>query len=477
MANPSAADSPVNSNDLEVLREILLTQDRQQLEALQRELQRLQVQADNRDHLLTLLEPILTDVLAEQARAHPDEFAEALRPAIMLGLQQQVEKERDTLIAALTPIIGSTVQRAIAEAIESLARRIDERMDRMLDVSGLWYRFRARVRGVNEGELLIRETLPWQTEHVFLIHNRTGLVLAQQSTGDLVQDSELVAALLTAIRNFSRESFQGEPGDTLHQIQYGDYLILLEEGPYAYLALVGMGVPPADAYQRMRVVLSDIHLEDGEFLLDFEGDAGADELLGPHIARLLETDVVESAKPPVAGLIAIGVAVVFLCLACVWAGYAASPRVLAHLAPTAVLYIVPPEATTTPSPTATVLPTSTASPTPTLTATATSTPTVSPTATATPNPTATPTATATPESSPTPSPTPEVTTGVLTGNVYVRAEPDPDIPHTGIAVLLGETVRIIERQEPWVRIAYPATGDPTILGWIPSRWVVVAQPP
>ncbi len=454
---------------MEALRKILLTQDRAQLQALQQELAALRAQADSPEHLESLLEPLISDVLAERARTHPDEVADAIRPAIMLGLRQQVEQERDVLIGALTPIIGQTVQRAIAEAIESLARQVDARMERMLDFRSVSRRWQARFRGVDEGELTLRDALPWFPEHVFLIHNQTGLVIAQATSGDILEDSDLVAALLTAIRDFSRESFKGEPGDALHQIQYGGRQILLEEGADAYVALVGKGVPPADVYQSIRDVLIDIHGNQRALVRDFNGDPGAELTLSPMLSPLLQSRESAPSRPPVVGLAALLVVLLLMCFACSWLGYSASPRILAFLAPTAVMYIAQPTPTVTP----TVTPIPTASPSPTPVPTDTPIPTQTPTATPEPTDTVTPTVRPSPTSTSTPTPQPRL--GVMIGNVYVRNSPDPATPHTGKAVSLGDTIRILERRDPWVRIVFPAEGEPIIDGWIPARWVRVLQ--
>lgn len=447
-------------SDLEALRAILLTQDRAHLESLQDELESLRAQSEDGERILALIEPLLTSALAERARSHPQEFAEAIRPAIGPALRKQVLEERESIIAALTPIIGRTIQRAMVEALASLARRIDARMQRAAGLNALTHWFQARAHGVGEDTLALREALPWQVDHVFLIHNTTGLVLAQQSVGAEVQDADLVAALLTAIRSFAHESFRGEAGDTLHEIQYGDQLILLEEGRHAYLALVGRGVPPADMFQLMRETLSGIEMNQPALLRDFRGDPGADELCGPYLAPLLTTQKSVPARPPTLGLLLVLVFLLALLLGCSWLTYRASPRVLAHLAPTAMLYISLPTATATPIPT----------PAPIATPVSTASPTL--------NPTHTPTGTATPLPTMTPTPadtlTPTPVLGLMAGNVYLRAEPDLTTPRTNQVLRFGAVVRVIERRPPWLRVAYPATGEPTLDGWIPARWVLIA---
>ena len=466
MTHKPAID-PVESKGLAALREILLTQDRVQLEALQRELAALRAQSESPEHLEALLDPMISDVLAERTRTHPQEVAEAIRPAIMVGIRRQVEEEQDVLIRVLTPIIGQTIQRSVAEAIESLARRVDARMERMLDFRSIWWRWQARLRGVEDAELVLREALPWYPEHVFLIHNQTGLVIAQATSGDILEDSDLIAALLTAIRDFSRESFQGEPGDTLHQIQFGERQILLEEGVDAYVALVGEGVPPADIYQHIREILASIHKDHRTLVQDFKGDVGAESVLAPALTPLLRSETPAPTKPPIAGVVVLLLALLLMCSACGWLGYSASPRIMAHLAPTAVMYMTQP--TPSETPTVTLTPTSTPSPTPS----PTPIPTDTPVATPSPTDTATPTVRPSPTSTATPTPRPRL--GIMIGNVYARNLPDPASPHTGKVVFLGDIVHILERRDPWIRIAFPATGEPEITGWIPSRWVRVQQ--
>lgn len=453
------------SVELETLRAILLEQDRRRLEALQRELDALRHRVESAEEVVALIAPLLTEALAARARAQPEAFAEAIRPAVALALQKQVAEERESIVAALTPVIGRTIRRALAEALQALARQVDARMQSAFAITTIWRRWLGKLRRVEPEAVTLREYLPWQPELVFLIQNDSGLVLAQCSRGAETADLDLIAALLTAIRAFARESFgkEGEDGH-LHEIHYGERLILLEEGRYAYLALVGQGIPPADTHQRMRETLAQVTVEHGRFLARYRGDEDAGDLFGPYLEPLLRVEAPAApSRPPVLGLVILALVFLGLIGSCGWFGYRMSPRVLARLAPTAVLYVALPTAT----PTATFSPT----PTPSSTPTPTATPTFSPT----PTPTVTPTSTATPTPTPTatPTPTPTVVLGQMLGHVYIRATPDPAAPLSPQVVLRGTTVRVLERRDPWVRVAYPATGEPQIEGWIPLRWVQV----
>lgn len=163
------------------------------------------------------------------------------------------------------------------------------------------------------------------------------------------------------------------------------------------------------------------------------------------------------SRRPLAGLVALTLLLLVVVCGCGWLAYAASPRLLARLAPTAVFYIA--------VPTATPVPTATETPTPEPTSTATLAPS--------PTPTLTPTGTSTPEPTSTATVTPAPLLGQMLGNVYIRTAPDPNTGLTNQALLVGNTVRILERRDPWVHVAFPAEGNPTIDGWLPLRWVRV----
>ena len=132
MPDSLPAGSVPDTDKLETLRSILLLQDRDRLEAFQHELEALRSQTEDAEHMVSVIQPLLTEALAARARTNPEEFAEAIRPSVALSLRRQVEEDRESLIAVFTPIIGRTIQRAIAEAMEALARQVDARMQRGL---------------------------------------------------------------------------------------------------------------------------------------------------------------------------------------------------------------------------------------------------------------------------------------------------------------------------------------------------------
>ena len=64
--------------------------------------------------------------------------------------------------------------------------------------------------GKSFAEVVLLNTLVYRVEQVFLIHAQTGLLL-QHVVADAVtaQDADMVSGMLTAIRDFARDSFGG----------------------------------------------------------------------------------------------------------------------------------------------------------------------------------------------------------------------------------------------------------------------------
>jgi hypothetical protein len=400
-------------------------------------------------YLTQTVQAVLAEATAGRVDASKEEMAEALAPVLGQAIRHQIKESQSDIIDALYPIIGKAIQRAVAESMRSLAQRVDEGLRNAFSIKRVARRIRARVQGISESELLLREALPCQVQQVFLIHRASGLLLKHLSCDPAHDsDTDLIGSMLTAIRDFGQDTLGTEREGELDQIQYGSFSILVEPGPWAYLAVVIEGFEPEGFRHRMRAALSDIHRAYGTILEKYDGDASRLGRVEEHLRPMLvaSADSAEARAAARTPWLAIGAAGagVLLCgsLACLGTWQLTWGR-----------------PTPTPlAPTATSTPTYTPSPTPTHTSTPTLTP--EPTATATPRPTFTPTA------SPT---SPYV--GMMIGSVWLRAEPRVDSEMTGVTVDLARPVEILAVYKTWYLVRWPP-GDPGgTSGWAPGRWV------
>jgi len=251
--------------------------------------------------------------IKEQIRLDQESIAQALAPEMGKAITAQIKLERDSMVDALYPVIGSTISRYMAEAIKT----INEKVSNAISVEGFQRKIRSKVQGVSEAELILQESVPFTVQAAFLIHKASGLIISEVQNSESYQlESEMVAGMLTAIRSFVNECIV-QPGESseLNQIEYGDSKILLEVAGYCYMAVVIKGEPPNLFIQKLRQTVSNLILNYGEVIHEFNGDPGTiPESLHPCIKTLFDPlQTKKSTKPPIA-LAAISLAALSLIL-------------------------------------------------------------------------------------------------------------------------------------------------------------------
>lgn len=414
--------------------------------------------------LIARVTPVLGDMIGRTIRDSKDEMAEALGPVMGEAIRVQIRDSRDDMVEALYPVIGETVQKAVSEFAREFQRNIDARMKSAFGPSGMLRTTMARFRGVSPSELALRDSLPFAIKEIFLIQHGSGLLIAHSHHSSAeVADSDLISAMLTAIRDFAQDSFgHGNKDNELEEVQYGDQRIIIQSGRVAYLAVVTTGVEPEGFRARLRTFVSELHVRHEKSLRQFTGDPAMLPNLQPKIARLVAENTGDGdARKPMSRRMKLGIflsivlGILLIILACFYLQF------------TIALY---PVAFPSSTPTATGTPTAT----PTATATQTFTPTATNTAIYTPTATFTPTSSPTSTLTFTPSVTPTPYKAFAAGNVWVRKVPDFDALQ--IEVLFMKTpVTVLSAYGVWMEVEWYES-DGIHQGWVPAEWISLVEP-
>ncbi len=456
-----------------------------QIQDLQLKLTLLERRAQqDSEGLLARLKPVFGRMVNEQVRENPEEIGEALGPAMGGAIRAQIRDSRQDMVESLYPIIGETVQKAVTEFTRDIQRNIDQRLRQ-----GFVRTVMARLRGVSASELALRDALPFQLETVFLIQRDTGLLIMQSHTAvnnqnQEMPDADLISGMLTAIRDFVRDSFT-KGAEELDEIQYGERSIIIQSGRYAYIAAVVRGIPPEKFQSWLYELIVQLHLDYERPLRLYNGDPDeVSDLTAVLPPKLAEAQALGQHGPPQTAqplsrtqrLIIIGGSIfsfLLITLACFYLQFtiALYPLAFPSATPTNTA-----TATQTATSTPTATPTSTATPTPTSTPTLTptTTPTNTPTFTPTPPPTRTPTFTPTPSLTPSPSLTPTPITAITTRRIWVRDVPDNNAPLVRI-ILEDVPLIVLEEDGFWVRIEWQANGQ-SQTGWVPAYLIEIREP-
>ena len=272
---------------LEELRQIVLGQE-------QAILARLQQQIDDPERFAEAVSRILPAAIL-QAAARDERLGQVLAPTVESAAQSSIRKDPRTLVNILYPLMGPAIRKSIAETLESTVSSLNQALKHSLSWQGLKWRLEAYRSGSSFAETVLKHTLVYRVEHVFLIHKRTGLLLEHVTADDLAaRDPQLVSGMLTAIQDFVRDSFSaaGDEGG-LDTLRLGELLLWCEEGPHAFLVAVIRGTPPERLHELLRDTLASIHGTKREALDGFDGDASAFADVRDQLAECLQ----QQAKP------------------------------------------------------------------------------------------------------------------------------------------------------------------------------------
>ena len=203
-------------------------------------------------------------------------LGEVLAPALEKATQSSIRSDSRTLLNILYPLIVPAIRKSIGETIDETFQSLNESLKHSLTWRGLKWRWEAWRTGTSFAEVVLKHTLVYQVEHVFLIHRHTGLLISHVAAEDAAgQDPQLVSSMLVAIQDFVRDSFSGAEHQGLDTARLGELWLWSEPGPFAMLVAVIRGNPPEGLHEALRNVLSRIHDERRHALESFDGDSSA----------------------------------------------------------------------------------------------------------------------------------------------------------------------------------------------------------
>jgi OOP family OmpA-OmpF porin len=252
---------------LEEMRHILFGRERALLE-------RLQQQLDDPEQLALSVSQILPQAFG-QAVARDERMGRMLAPTIEAAAESSIKKNPRALTDILYPVMGPAIRKSIGESLDATIESLNAALKHTFSWQGLKWRFEALRTGTSFADVVLKHTVVYRVEHVFLIHKRTGLLIEHVAADEIAaKDPQLVSAMLSAIQDFVRDSFAGTGSSELDTVRLGELLLWCEQAPQALLAAVIRGNPPEHLHELMRDTLRNVHKHRHQALEDFDGDSG-----------------------------------------------------------------------------------------------------------------------------------------------------------------------------------------------------------
>ncbi len=283
-------------------------------------LSRLTGVVDDPERLAAAIGRVLPTAIAQATS--DTRMGHVLAPVMEKAAESSIRNDPKTLVNILYPTIVPAIRKSIGETIDETFQRLNQTLKYSLTWRGLKWRWEAWRTGRPFAEVVLKHTLVYQIEHVFLIHRHTGLLIAHVAAENAVsQDPQLVSSMLAAIQDFVRDSFSGAEHQGLDSVQLGELRLWSEPGPFAALIAVIRGDPPEGLHDTMRNILSRIHAERHHALESFDGDSAG---LVDVEARLRELVALSAHAPPrtrLGRVIVVALLLLLLASAVAWAAW------------------------------------------------------------------------------------------------------------------------------------------------------------
>ena len=225
----------VEEDKLQLLRDILLIDDRQVAHAIHQRIEEIADTIEKRDKLSEKIEPILEDRLKKFVL----EIPLTLGPTITKTLKEQIANSKDEVVEALYPIMGKMIKRYIQNEIKLLSENLNNKVNNTFSFESLKRKFRSHFADVKESDLLISELDAPLVNEVFIIQKGSGILLGNLSNTNTV-DKEMISGMLTAIKSFVEDAFEGG-NQNLEAIEYELYTIQIQNFYSFYAAVVVSG--------------------------------------------------------------------------------------------------------------------------------------------------------------------------------------------------------------------------------------------
>ena len=275
---PAADAAP--AGDFAELRSLIVGPEQRQLHTLQARLDDPATQARDVSRVLPV---------AMLLRKDDPQMTRALAPTVEEALTASVRRNPRPLADALFPIFGPAIRKAIAASLSSMVESLNQTLEHSLSWRAVQWRVAALRTGKSFAEVVLLNTLVYRVEQVFLIERQSGLLLLHVKAGAVsTKDADMVSGMLSAIRDFVRDSFRVSEHEALDTLQVGELSVWIEQGPHAMLAAVIRGNAPTELRHTMQEAIEHVHARMGSALADFSGDTEPFETVRPVLENCLE---------------------------------------------------------------------------------------------------------------------------------------------------------------------------------------------
>ena len=245
-------------NRFELLKELLLAEDRKDFKLLQEEIL-------ERQKFKLKVDPVIDEKIEDLKLNFPEYFGDNITESIKV----QIRESQDEVVEALYPIMGKLIKKFIVAEITKLSNSINETINNKFSIKHILKRlFKGKK---TDAEDVLQEVFEPIIEEVFVIEKDSGILAGNYSRGEIA-DKDMVSGMLTAIKSFAEDAFSKE-GQNLEDIKFETFQLSIQNFKTIYIATATSGVLNPDFKDELLENinnLAEIILRDRAYLSDEE---------------------------------------------------------------------------------------------------------------------------------------------------------------------------------------------------------------
>ena len=305
-------------DDLKQLRNLLLKEEQENLSKLKIQLEKLDEESrtpevlmdkisplissiikksyiEDKKVLMDVLSPIVLELIDKNYTESQDKVVKQIAPIIATAIKEQIKSHKDEVVDALYPVIGNMITRYVSKTFEDMLTSINNQIKNGLTFKTISRKIKAKIHGISESELLLKENASTNIRAVFFIHKQTGTVLSHaQNINNPINEPEMIASMMTAIRSFVNDWVdKNEKYHEINTIEYGGSKIVLEASGYSYLAVIIDGTVSNVTINSIRNTLSNLVSSYGKEIQNFNGNM---QLLPTDEFYILISELINTKK-------------------------------------------------------------------------------------------------------------------------------------------------------------------------------------
>ena len=214
-------------NRFELLKELLLTEDRKEFESLRSKFL-------EKEDFKKEVKPVIDEKIEDLKNNFPLYFGDQVTQTIKV----QIRESQDEVVEALYPIMGKLIQKFIVSEITKLSNTINKTINDKFSFAQIIKRlFKGKK---TDAEDVLQTVFASTIEEVFVIEENSGLLIGSYSRGNIA-DKDMISGMLTAIKSFAEDAFSKQ-GQDLEDIKFETFQLSMYNFKSIYIATATSGV-------------------------------------------------------------------------------------------------------------------------------------------------------------------------------------------------------------------------------------------